>query len=229
MCHIRKCPTKYDNGQQEVCHQLLDHNPLQSSYDIHGLINYSRLELLDVPHSTDLNSINSTDESTFVIDHENEFSDTNYDNNLSESDNQFSTAVSKVQIRLNNLINNHKASIKLYDDIVQLFNDYISSPNFDQYAKLKTRKSFIKSIESTHQVTQLRPRNMEVWLHNGGRVTVPVFDAKAMILDLLTNPELMNTTNIAEGYNVFTGDVDENNIANKKYVEIHTRDEWLPA
>ncbi len=44
---------------------------------------------------------------------------------------QLSTAISKVQIQLNNLINNHKASLKLYDDIINLFNDYVSSPNFD--------------------------------------------------------------------------------------------------
>ncbi len=29
-----------------------------------------------------------------------------------------STAISKVQIQLSNLVNNHKASLKLYDDIV---------------------------------------------------------------------------------------------------------------
>jgi hypothetical protein len=39
---------------------------------------------------------------------------------------QQSTAFFKVQIQLNNLINNHKASLKLYDDIVNLFNDYVS-------------------------------------------------------------------------------------------------------
>jgi hypothetical protein len=42
---------------------------------------------------------------------------------------QQSNAISKVQIQLNNLINNHKASLKLYDDTVNLFNDYVSSPN----------------------------------------------------------------------------------------------------
>ena len=123
---------------------------------------------------------------------------TNYDNKSSESENQLSTAVLKVQIKLNNLIINHKDAIKLYeyDDIVELFNNYISSPTFDPYAKLKTRKSFIKSMEASYLLSPLCPRNTEVWLHDGGRVTVPVIDAKAMILDLLTNPNLMNTTNM---------------------------------
>ena len=65
-------------------------------------------------------------------------------------------AVSKVQIKLNNLINNHKASLKLHDDIVDLFNEYISSPNFDLYATLKSRKTFIRSMESSYGVTKLQ-------------------------------------------------------------------------
>jgi hypothetical protein len=106
-------------------------------------------------------------------------------------------AVSKVQIKLNNLINNHKASLKLHDDIVVLFNEYLASPNFDLNTKLKTRKSFIKSMESSYGVTHLRPMNSEVLLHDQSRVTVPVFDAKSMILDLLTDQNLMINANKA--------------------------------
>ncbi len=39
----------------------------------------------------------------------------------------------------------------------------------------------------------------------------------------------MNNANIAEGYNVFTGDVDPTNQSNQKYGEVHTGDAWLPA
>jgi hypothetical protein len=46
-------------------------------------------------------------------------------------------------------------------------------------------------------------------VHNGSVVTVPVFDAKSMILDFLTNPIFMQESNFAPGYDVFTGDVDE--------------------
>ncbi len=86
-----------------------------------------------------------------------------YDEDSYNPQTQLSMAVSKVQINLNNLINNHKASLKLHDDIVVLFNEYIASPNFDLNAKLKTRKSFIKeSMESSYGVTHLRPMNTEV-------------------------------------------------------------------
>ncbi len=39
----------------------------------------------------------------------------------------------------------------------------------------------------------------------------------------------MNNTNIAEGYDVFSSDVDSTNPSNQKYSEVHTGDEWLPA
>ncbi len=84
-------------------------------------------------------------------------------------------------------------------------------------------------MESSYRVTHLWPKNRDVMLHDGSEVTVPVFDAKSMILDLLTNKITMDKSNIAEGYNVFTGNVDDGHTANKQYGEIHTGDVWLPA
>ncbi len=72
-------------------------------------------------------------------------------------------------------------------------------------------------METSCCVTHLCPMNTGVRLHDQSRVTVPVFDAKAMILDLLSNENLMNKPNIAEGYDVFSGDVDPTNQSNKKY------------
>ncbi len=113
--------------------------------------------------------------------------------------------MSKLQIRLNDIINRHKAPLLLYDEIVHLFNDYISSENFSKYGKLKTRQSFIKGLEISHpSIIALRSVNKLVTLHNDTQVTVPVFDIHAMILDILTNPELMREENFAEGYDIFT-------------------------
>jgi hypothetical protein len=39
----------------------------------------------------------------------------------------------------------------------------------------------------------------------------------------------MPGTNFVEGYNVLTGDVNNNNPCNHKYGEVHTGDDWLPA
>ena len=150
-------------------------------------------------------------------------------NDYEEAQQQQSTAASKLQIKLNHLINNHKAPLKLYDDIVNLFNEYMSSNNFNQYARLKSRKSFIKANELTYNVTHLQPKHKNVMLTDGAEVTVPVCDAKSMILDLITNPGTMNETNIAAGYDIFTGNVDETLPENQCYGEIHTGNQWLPA
>jgi hypothetical protein len=177
----------------------------------------------------DFNSMHSTDGSNSDINSRFADFDNNYNDDSYDPNEQLSTAVSKVQIKLNNLINNHKASLKLYDDIVDLFNDYLSSRNFDIFATLKSRKSFMKSMETSYCTRPLGPRNTEVMLHDGRLATVPIFNAKAMILDLLPDPNTMNNNNIAEGYDVFIGDVDPINISNKRYGEIHTDDEWLTA
>ncbi len=65
------------------------------------------------------------------------------------------TAITKLQVMLTEVINNHKASLKMHDDIVHLFNEYISSPSFDKYTTLKTRKAFIQLMEKSFHVTHL--------------------------------------------------------------------------
>jgi hypothetical protein len=85
-------------------------------------------------------------------------------------------------------------------------------------------------MEISHpSVTALRPVNKHVTLHDGTKVTVLVFDVRAMILDILTNPDLMRKENFAKDYDIFTGDVDENHPSSQNYGEIHTGDEWIPA
>ena len=97
-----------------------------------------------------------------------------------------------MQYCCNDLINCHKAPLQLYNEIVHLFNDYVSSDNFCKYAKLKTGQLFIKQMEVSHPgITTLRPVNKQITLHDNTLVTVPVFDACAMIMDLLTNSELI--------------------------------------
>ena len=85
-------------------------------------------------------------------------------------------------------------------------------------------------MENSHPgITTLCQVNKQITLHDITLVTVPVFDARGMIMDILTNNELMNQENIADGYDIFTGDVDENHESNRNYGEIHTGDAWLPA
>jgi hypothetical protein len=56
-------------------------------------------------------------------------------------------AVTKFQVLLNDLLIKHKASLLLYDEICNLFKQYISSPNFDRFAKFKSRRSLLTSTQ----------------------------------------------------------------------------------
>ncbi len=154
--HISSCQQKYDN--KEHGHGIFEHNPLKSSYDFCKSTND---ECLNEPIANDQcgklferktmdnnemsfssptrNDINKTNDD--IDDQSLDYN--NFNGNYYDPQSQPSTAVSKVQIKLNNLINNHKASLKLYDNIVNLLNEYISSNNFDLFANLKSRKSFI--------------------------------------------------------------------------------------
>jgi hypothetical protein len=137
-------------------------------------------------------------------------------------------AVTIFQILLNDLLIKHKASLLLYDEICQLLKQYISSPNFDRFAKFKSRRSLLTSTQKTLNSKALQPINGTVRLHDNSLVTFPVFDTKHMIISILSNPSVMNEKNFAEGHNVSTGKFD-NHPANNKYGEVHTGDAWLPA
>ena len=209
------------------CHSQIEHHPLRSFHHTSNLDDSSQC---DPSHCDDDDS-----EMDDFFPAESCLCSDDYDNahqflnEYEQSQGQQSTAASKLQIKLNNLINSHKAHIKLYDDIVDLFNEYICSNNFDKFAQLKSRKSFIKANESAYNVTHLRPKYWNVVLTDATEVTVPVFDAKSMILDLVTNPLTMNDSNIAAGYDVFTGNVDDSFPDNQCYGEVHTGDEWIKA
>ncbi len=69
----------------------------------------------------------------------------------------------------------------------------------------------------------LKPINGTGKLHNGTHVTVPVFDTKQMMISLLSDETLLEK-NIAEGYNVFTGDIEVYHPSYSRYGEVHTGD-----
>ncbi len=122
----------------------------------------------------------------------------------------------KFHILLHDLLIKHKASLLLYDEICQLFQQYISSHNFDRLTKFKSRRSLITSTQKTLISKVLQPMNGTVKLHDNTLVTVPVLNTKHMIISSLSDPSLMNKKNFAEGYNELTGKVD-NHPANNKY------------
>jgi hypothetical protein len=148
-----------------------------------------------------------------------------YPNNASPQ----SDAQNRFQVMLHDLIMRHKASLQMFDDICHLVNECTLSQDFSIHTKLQCQKSFLRYMEGSHRTHLLRPTNRTVTLHNGKTVTVPVFDMKEMHISISTDTTPMSNINFAKGYNVLTGDVDNNNPCNQKYGGVHTGDAWLPA
>ena len=122
---FKYCTERHTNQQVNGAHLFLDHNPLKSCYD--------QGEHRDpwALYDNELDEL-SVDENQSADDSGDSNDEDNQSNSYQKDDTfgQSSTAISKVQIRLNDLINRHKAPLLLYDEIVHLFNDYISSENF---------------------------------------------------------------------------------------------------
>ena len=56
----------------------------------------------------------------------------NYDNPLFSQNQPHLSAAYQLQVHLNSLFDKNKASVQMYDEMVKLFNAYISSPQFSK-------------------------------------------------------------------------------------------------
>ena len=90
------------------------------------------------------------------------------------------SAAYKLQSQLNNLFDKNKASISMYDEMVELFNDYISSLEFNRYAELQPRRQFIASSAKMFGIQSMALQYSQVRMSDNAVATVPVFDAKAI-------------------------------------------------
>ena len=63
-------------------------------------------------------------------------------------------------------------------------------------------------------------------LSSGTAATVSVFNLEAMIMSMLTDDQIMNPNNIAQGYNLFSGKSVEGQGHDDVYGEIHTGNIW---
>ncbi len=93
----------------------------------------------------------------------------------------------------------------MHDEIINLFNEYIESPEFNRMTKLRHRKVFVETTEKMFGIQGMHPVYGSVRLTDNTVATVPVFDEKTMILSLLQDPTLMRPENFAVGYDIFTG------------------------
>ncbi len=93
--------------------------------------------------------VDSTFDSDSWVNNDEEFKEDMDDNTSSVQPQIGLMAVTKFQVLLNDLLIKHKASLLLYDEICNLFEEYISSPNFDRFAKFKSRRSLLTSTQKT--------------------------------------------------------------------------------
>lgn len=92
------------------------------------------------------------------------------------------SAAFKLQSELNNLFDRNEASIAMYDEMIDLFNGYIESSEFNKFAILQPRRQFIATSEKTFGISSMAPHYSQVQMTDNTIATVPVFDARAMIL-----------------------------------------------
>ena len=67
-----------------------------------------------------------------------------------------------LDIMLHDLLLKHKASLLLYDKISNLFNNYLASPDCDQFAKCKTSKALIRPTQKSINTECLRPMHISL-------------------------------------------------------------------
>ncbi len=140
----------------------------------------------------------------------------------------FSSAY-QLQVQLNSLLNQNRASVGMYNEVINLFNAYLTLPEFSRMTTLKSRNKFLLETEKAFLIETMKPMYGRVKLRDNSLATVPVFDATTMILSLLHDPTLMVPENFALGYDIFTGAELEGCHCNGRYGEVHTGNAWAKA
>jgi hypothetical protein len=134
------------------------------------------------------------------------------------------------QIELMDILQKHKTDMKLYDEIIILLDQYLTSGKLNpKNPNLSSRKAFMQKVETNFNTTGMKPKHVSVTLEDGTNATVSLFDIEMMILSLLTDESLMKDENLAPGYDIFTGEVSDDHPSNQNYGEVHTGDAWNAA
>lgn len=115
-------------------------------------------------------------------------------------------------IELHTLFDKNKASLTMYDEMVKLFNGFFASNEFSKMTRLSTRKKFMAETEKLFGIAAMKPTYGCVRLEDNTVATVPVFDAKAMILSLLHDPSIMKHENFAPGAGIGRDDLDRQHV-----------------
>ena len=148
--HIRSCRARLDANEspnETICSSK---NPLLSCGEDNQVLNdpYDSYQLEDDVFSINEDSDDDNlDEN--VLDGDDDVKLVGVDDDIKEPNYQQhykrrkTASVSKFQLMLIDIIYKHKASLRMYDDVCQLVNNYTSSSDFDRHARLQSRKAFL--------------------------------------------------------------------------------------
>jgi hypothetical protein len=98
------------------------------------------------------------------------------------------------QIELQRILDHHRINLTVRDEIIDLVKRYSSTQDNSlpfSSELLLARKHFMKKLEKSLEVSELKHNDVEVKLSSGGVASVAVFNLKAMIMSLLTDKRLM--------------------------------------
>ena len=137
--HLRHCRRSIDAKSSEEVHRLIA-NPTLSIRSSSDVFAPNRPVLSDEDTSYNNGDLIQTVDS---------YEDINeYDSGFHPLRRK-TMAVTKFQVMLNDLLLKHKASLLLYDKMIELVSIYISSPSFNQLDKFKSRRSLLQSTEKS--------------------------------------------------------------------------------
>ena len=124
-----------------------------------------------------------------------------------------------------NILQRHGCNLGMHDEIINLIQTYLQTSKLGpKHPDLVTQQRFISNIEKDFKTKSLKPKHMDVNISDGTEATVSLLDIEHVILSLVSDESLMKNNNLPPGYDIFTGDVDDNHPHNQNYREIHTGD-----
>jgi hypothetical protein len=174
MKHAQRCLPEPDESVSSANKYIQSVNPLLSlTDDKHSPnLDYTNCDLYNNLSSVDRSNISNGDDSNIINGDDSSLTDHNINcdtdsfsiieddefNGIRNAILQQMTAVIIFQVMLHEIIMKHKASLCMYNDISHLVTEYTSSSSFNRYGKLKSQKSFLRSMQETHSTHGLHPK-----------------------------------------------------------------------
>jgi hypothetical protein len=77
--------------------------------------------------------------------------------NTFSSVSDYPPSVFLVQMKLQDLFRHNKGSLKMYNETIEIFNQYIAASDFNKYARLTLHNTFLGCMEEVFHTMDLKP------------------------------------------------------------------------